>query len=280
MTAVTDPAVPTGPTVVVSREAVEEWKNLKRELGFECLAIDKVLDPHPSRSPSPTSPSPTRTRPGSDVLTMTPRLAREWASKIKAAAEEEEADEARRNGTVLPKRSPRRKFYNAYSDAFYPSADGGSGDASPKKNWNVMLTSLGVWALVCMTGECYHCGGSSFSYPYTQLLFSQTSTTGPTTPCMQIVKCGRRITLLAKYPRLMALRVLAPEGELQGRLYGTLQNEYYTAQPMSCEGPPRLRSGAFFPIFFSFLFHSTLLTLQPLTVLASWIPPHSSLRRT
>jgi len=42
----------------VTREAVEEWRNLKRELGFECAAIDKVVSESPvvgQRLPSTTA---------------------------------------------------------------------------------------------------------------------------------------------------------------------------------------------------------------------------------
>lgn len=134
---------------VVSREAVEEWKNLKRELGFECLAIDKVLLSGHEQS-SPTAPTSSDTE--AAVSTMTPRLAREWASKVKAAAEAEE--EGNTEVAARPKRrSPRRNFYKLYNDAFYPDAEGHD---APRRNWNVILTGLGMWAVALMTGKPHY----------------------------------------------------------------------------------------------------------------------------
>ncbi|KAF9519695.1 hypothetical protein BS47DRAFT_1079712 [Hydnum rufescens UP504] len=138
----------------VSREAVEEWKNLKRELGFECAAIDRVLlKGNVDRSPRKASTASTPANPSVEaaVLTMTPRLAREYANKVKAAAEAEEDDEEE-VALVAKHRSPRRRFYNLYNAAFYPGADG---HEAPRRNWSVMLTGMGVWAMVLMTGKLF-----------------------------------------------------------------------------------------------------------------------------
>lgn len=118
---------------------------------------------------------------------MTPRLAREWADQVKEAAEEAEDAESeseaesdveedehhghthapsparskgKGKGKAVPKAkgpSPRRHFYDAYKSMFYPEEDlenegENEDDVAPKRNWGVMLTGVGVWAMVMMTG--------------------------------------------------------------------------------------------------------------------------------
>lgn len=154
----------------VSREAVEKWKRLKRELGFECQVIDRAL-----ARPVPISPPPSHPRGiGSTRLlvhemeprmrTLTPRLAREWADKVKATADAEEGEQASidnqndesndsvaaPSSLVTRRRSPRWQFYNMYNSAFYPTTEK---EDPPERHWNVTLTGVGVWALVFMTGE-------------------------------------------------------------------------------------------------------------------------------
>lgn len=157
----------------VSREAVEKWKSLKRELGFECRVIDRALLARHTPAPSPSFTHDTVDPDDSRLLvhemerrmrTLTPRLAREWADQVKAAADAEEAEQAGEgNGmdesnksTPAPRtpakkqRSPRWQFYNMYNPVFYPTTDK---EDTPKRHWNVTLTSVGVWALVFMTGK-------------------------------------------------------------------------------------------------------------------------------
>lgn len=150
----------------VSREAVEKWKNLKREMGFECLAIDRALLSRKRSSASVRSINDASSNPfltAKETGTMTPRLAREWASQVQRIAEaEEEEDTTQRKGKGVAKatgraqpaaRSPRRHFYDAYKSLFYPDPETAEEDESPKRNWGVMLTGVGVWALVMMTGK-------------------------------------------------------------------------------------------------------------------------------
>ena len=194
----------------VSREAVEEWKNLKRELGFECVAIDRVLlKGNVDRSPRKPSPTSTTANPSVEaaVLTMTPRLAREYADKIKAAAEAEEDDEQE----IAPRakrRSPRRRFYNLYNTAFYPGADGPD---APRRNWSVMLTGIGVWAMVLMTGEIFP-PMVSFSKPHRHLVAAVLPT----------MKADYSEALYADRPLWTAYNTLGQVPSIDGFTSGTL----------------------------------------------------------
>lgn len=165
----------------ISREAVKKWNSLKHELGFECQVIEQALLRRRPSTPallaaaaadSPqkvASPKLLRTvlseAEEQHVRTLTPRLAREWANQVKAAADAAEREQADAEGgeseaavEVAPApgspakkaRSPRWQFYNMYNSAFYPTAER---DDAPKRNWGVTLTGVGVWALVFMTGK-------------------------------------------------------------------------------------------------------------------------------
>lgn len=159
----------------VSREAVEKWKSLKRELGFECDVIDRALEARRASTPipgpsTPQKPTPSATEEGLSseeyVKTLTPRLAREWANQIKAAADAEERERSEQeqgdDETPSPpgspsrkqkQRSPRWQFYNLYNSVFYPTPERAQPAVAPKRGWNLTLTSMGVWALVLMTGK-------------------------------------------------------------------------------------------------------------------------------
>lgn len=144
----------------VSREAVERWKSLKQELGFECDVIDKALESRrpitPHRSPAKATLAVTPRPPVSSeeyLKTMTPRLAREWFEKIKSDAEAG----VYHSPTPSPdkhQRTPRWQFYNMYNSVFYPTAESAApAEPAPKRGWNITLTTVGVWALVLMTGK-------------------------------------------------------------------------------------------------------------------------------
>ena len=153
----------------VSREAIEKWKSLKRELGFECQVIDRALLARvPTPSPSPTrddvdlTSNPLPPEVEQRMRTLTPRLAREWADRVRAAADAEDDEQADKDNQMdenrMPRspakrqRSPKWRFYNVYNSVFYPTTEK---EDSPKRDWNVTLTSVGVWALVFMTGESF-----------------------------------------------------------------------------------------------------------------------------
>jgi hypothetical protein len=153
----------------VSREAVEKWKRLKRELGFECQVIDQALlarrvpTPTPSPSHNLTNRRPLPQEIEQRMRTLTPRLAREWADQVKATADAEDDERVHKDDqhrkTQVPvavpgsptekQRSPRWQFYNMYNTVFYPRTEH---EDAPRRNWSVTLTSVGVWALVFMTG--------------------------------------------------------------------------------------------------------------------------------
>lgn len=131
----------------VSREAVERWKSLKRELGFECDVIDRALESRrvsiplsqPITPPRAVSALPESRLSSNEeyVRTLTPRLAREWASQVKAAADAEQvqrdgsgeelqnkSDSASPPGSPSRRqrqRSPRWQFYNLYNNVFLPT---------------------------------------------------------------------------------------------------------------------------------------------------------------
>jgi hypothetical protein len=136
----------------VSREAVEKWKSLKRELGFECQVIDRaLLARRPTPSPSPAhgnvdlTNSPYCPTNGTTHADLTPRLAREWADNVKAAADAEDEQDNPMDESNAPRppakkqRSPRWQFYNVYNSVFYPTTEK---EDSPKRHWNVTLTVL------------------------------------------------------------------------------------------------------------------------------------------
>jgi hypothetical protein len=163
----------------VSREAVEKWRNLKHEMGFECLAIDRALlaRKRSVRTINENLKATSALLNAKEAGTMTPRLAREWASQVKEAAEaqvetpgedEDDVDEyphthahvhgsKGKMGATRPtssRRSPRRQFYDTYKSIFYPEADSTpEEEVVPKRNWSIMLTGVGVWALVMITGK-------------------------------------------------------------------------------------------------------------------------------
>ncbi|KAF8322707.1 hypothetical protein DL93DRAFT_2162825 [Clavulina sp. PMI_390] len=149
----------------VSREAVERWKILKRELGIEVDVIERALSArHPAtpiRSPRKLPASPLKTAAetlSSDeyVNTLTPRMAREWANQVKAVADAEERERERaaasrpssnsgdddddvasepENASRSPPRkpNPRWQFYNLYNSMFYPTASANT-DAATSNN--------------------------------------------------------------------------------------------------------------------------------------------------
>lgn len=148
----------------ISREAVEKWKILKNELGVDCQVIERALMARrpvtPARGAEAVAAilSPTQNRlltaaEEQHVRTLTPRMAREWANQVKAAAEAEDVEPDAPGSPVKKAKTPRWQFYNMYNSVFYPTTETpAERDNAPRRNWNVTLTGVGVWALVFMTG--------------------------------------------------------------------------------------------------------------------------------
>ncbi|KAG8987998.1 hypothetical protein FRB90_003024, partial [Tulasnella sp. 427] len=102
----------------ISSKVLREWANVKKELGFECVAIDKTLE----------------------------------ASQVHEEQEdqedlEEEVMEAGRRGT--------KKFYNIYNTYVMPNLPGGSSDGNGSSStWRDFgLVAIGASAVLLAVGE-------------------------------------------------------------------------------------------------------------------------------
>ncbi|KAF8340556.1 uncharacterized protein EI90DRAFT_2080986 [Cantharellus anzutake] len=123
----------------VSQRAVQQWMKFKVETGRQCDAIDQILLRGQNISEDLQA----------SLMTMTPRKAREWANKVKAAAEEEEnrvAEESKSKPRAT-QRSPRGRFYKLYPSLFYPNNEDGEPRHAER---NVFLAGMGFAAMMMM----------------------------------------------------------------------------------------------------------------------------------
>lgn len=97
----------------VSSTAVREWSNLKQELGFDCVAIDRALQA--------SSVTGERHDHLEDIARQ--HLSQEWAQHVKTSAAVEDT-------IVGDNGRPRRRFYNIYN-TYFLNGRGAAGDDRP-----------------------------------------------------------------------------------------------------------------------------------------------------